>query len=73
VFAESSPHIFLQGEKMTKKDKPSKIQLRIEEQEGILSRRKYSVDPAAVLIDGILLSEYIEAYQRAQRRTGVIA
>ena len=52
--------------------KSKKVTIRIEEQDGILQRREYPVDPTSVFVDGVLLSEYVEAYQRAQRRTGIL-
>jgi hypothetical protein len=57
---------------MKKQKKEGKITIHIEEQDGILQRREYDVDPTLVLIDGILLSEYIREYKRAQSRTSVI-
>lgn len=52
-------------------EKP-KVTLEVLEQDGILTKCKYDVDPSMVLVGGIYLSELIDEHKRASRRSGVI-
>lgn len=50
-----------------------KVTIEVLEQEGILAKRKYEVDPSQVLVGGTYLSELLQEHKRASRRSGVIS
>jgi hypothetical protein len=52
-------------------EKTAKIEIL--EQEGILEKRLYEVDPKEVLVNGITLEEMMFSYKRESKRTGVIS
>lgn len=53
-------------------DEKPKVTLEILEQDGILTKRKYDVDPNQVLVNGLYLNELLDEHKRASRRSGVI-